>query len=85
MTTYQMIELTSSTDQFGQIEATFANNIDKITATINSVGSGSGNHGGAHSLKSWVNGNKAAAARIETSAGPVANTQVTVTFLAGNG
>jgi hypothetical protein len=80
MTTYQMIEQSDNTDQFGQVYVTFANNIDKAVASVASPQSGTG--GSA----AWVSGAKVATVKILKPDGTaLANHACIVTVLAGNG
>jgi hypothetical protein len=80
MTTYQMIEDTFTTDGSGYGSFTFPNAIDKVLVC--------GNHPQASvgAVTAQVNGPKTCEIRVlGVSGGGLANTQVTVTLLGGNG
>ena len=80
MTTYQMIEQSDTTDQFGQVYVNFAGNVDKAVATINSPVAG---HGGC---SAWVSGAKQVTVKIlKTDGTALASHVCVVTVTAGNG
>lgn len=83
MTTFQMDEVTATTDAGGVLTHTFAGALDKIAASCNEPFSGSPTIMSAIAHQS---GDRQVTVKVLKQDGsPLANHQVTVTLLAGNG